>query len=58
MALTANAVSGAREMFMNAGFDEYISKPIELDKFEKVLRSYLPKHLIAYAPHKADQAEM
>ncbi|MCI9314070.1 MAG: response regulator [Lachnospiraceae bacterium] len=58
VALTANAVSGAREMFMNAGFDEYISKPIELDKFEKVLRSYLPKHLIAYAPHKADQAEM
>ena len=28
IAFTANAVSGAREMFLQEGFDEFISKPI------------------------------
>lgn len=52
VALTANAVSGAREMFMEAGFDEYISKPIELDKFERVLREYLAKDKIIFTTNK------
>ena len=56
VALTANAVSGAREMFLEAGFDEYISKPIERDKFEKVLRTYLPEELIIYTMDKQEQA--
>ena len=56
VALTANAVSGAREMFLEAGFDEYISKPIERDKFEKVLRICLPEELIIYTMDKQDQA--
>ncbi len=53
IALTANAVSGAREMFVNAGFDEYVSKPIEIDKFEKALRTYLPPEKIVFV-HKED----
>lgn len=57
VALTANAVSGAREMFLEAGFDEYISKPIERDKFEKILRSYLPKEKVIYTSDKADKAQ-
>lgn len=56
VALTANAVSGAREMFLEAGFDEYISKPIERDKFEKVLRSYLPEEKIIYTNDKGEKA--
>ena len=56
VALTANAVSGAREMFLEAGFDEYISKPIERDKFEKVLRTYLPEELIIYTVDEQEQA--
>jgi CheY-like chemotaxis protein len=54
VALTANAVSGAREMFLSAGFDEYISKPIELEKFERVLRELLDKDKIIFL---ADQEE-
>ena len=37
IALTANAVSGAREMFMREGFDGFIAKPINLADFERVM---------------------
>ena len=37
IALTANAVSGAREMFMKEGFDGFIAKPINLADFERVM---------------------
>lgn len=57
VALTANAVSGAREMFLNAGFDEYLSKPIERDKFEKILRELLPEDKIIYVANKGEKAE-
>jgi CheY-like chemotaxis protein len=39
--LTANAVSGAREMFMKEGFDEFVSKPIELSEMSRTLRKML-----------------
>lgn len=56
VALTANAVSGAREMFLEAGFDEYISKPIERDKFEKILRTGLPEDKIIYTTDRQGKA--
>ncbi len=37
IALTANAVSGAREMFLKEGFDGFISKPIIISDFERVM---------------------
>ncbi|MGN0674553.1 MAG: ATP-binding protein [Oscillospiraceae bacterium] len=43
IALTANAVNGAREMFINSGFNDFIAKPIELSALDRVLRNYLPK---------------
>ena len=42
IALTANAVSGAREMFMKEGFDGFIAKPINLADFERVMLRELP----------------
>ena len=42
IALTANAIDGAREMFLEEGFQEYISKPIEITRMERVLRKYIP----------------
>ncbi len=45
VALTANAVSTAKKMFLKEGFDGFISKPIELSELERVLRRVLPKEL-------------
>lgn len=44
--LTANAVSGAREMFLKQGFHDYLSKPIIAVQLEKMILKYLPKELI------------
>ncbi len=46
IALTANAISGAREMFLSAGFTDYLSKPIEPKSLEEMLTKYLPKEKI------------
>ena len=43
VALTANVTSGAREMFLDAGFSDYISKPIDVDKLESTLKKLLPR---------------
>jgi signal transduction histidine kinase/CheY-like chemotaxis protein len=43
VALTANAVSGAREMFINEGFDGFIAKPINIADFERVMLRVLPE---------------
>ncbi|MCR4780658.1 MAG: response regulator [Ruminiclostridium sp.] len=42
IALTANAVNGAKEYYLGEGFADYLSKPIEVRKLESLLRKYLP----------------
>ncbi len=44
--LTANAVSGMREMYINEGFDDYLTKPIDTTRLENMLIRYLPDDLI------------
>ena len=41
VAVTANALTGDRERFLNAGMDAYISKPYDEDDIQKVLQKYL-----------------
>lgn len=43
IAFTANAIGGAREMFLSEGFDDFIAKPIELSVLERMLRRYIPE---------------
>ena len=46
IALTANAVSGARQMYLDAGFSDYMSKPIDGRRLEELIQRYLPKEKI------------
>ena len=42
IALTANVVSGAKEMFLKEGFAGFIGKPIEISEFERVMKRVFP----------------
>ena len=44
--LTANAVTGAREEYLAAGFTDYLSKPIKEADLNAMLLKYLPKELV------------
>ena len=55
IALTANAISGAREMYLSAGFTDYISKPIEGTLLEKKLAKYLPKEKLVISEQKVEE---
>lgn len=46
--LTANAVVGAKERYLEAGFDDYLSKPIEVEKLEEKLEKYLPDEIVSW----------
>ena len=46
IALTANAVMGARETFQEAGMNDFVPKPIELKDICSKIRAWLPKELV------------
>ncbi len=46
IALTANAVNGVREMFIESGFNDFVAKPIELGVLDRTLKAYLPEEYI------------
>lgn len=44
--MTANAIAGCREKYLEHGFDDYFSKPIEPNKLDALIIKYLPSELI------------
>ena len=53
VALTANAVSGMREFFFKAGFDGYLTKPINSSELESLMMRLLPASKV----HRVDASE-
>ncbi|MBQ8280188.1 MAG: response regulator [Roseburia sp.] len=48
IAVTANAIAGSREMFIQEGFNDFLEKPIELSVLERLLRRNILKEKIQY----------
>lgn len=46
--LTANAIEGVRDDLLEEGFDEYLSKPMDLYELEQVLLRFVPQSKISY----------
>lgn len=46
IALTANAIAGAKEEYLQIGFSDYLAKPIDALALEQMLLKYLPPELV------------
>ena len=55
--LTANAISGAEQMYRGVGFTDYISKPMNPEKLEKMILRLLPQEKISYRAESAFDAD-
>ncbi|MBQ8591665.1 MAG: response regulator [Lachnospiraceae bacterium] len=44
--LTANAVAGSKEEYLKVGFEDYLSKPLDVLELEHILETHLPKELV------------
>ncbi len=52
--LTADAVSGARGRLLEAGFDEYLGKPMNIKQLERLFTRFLPKDKISWLEEGAE----
>ena len=55
IALTANAVAGAREQYLSEGFQDFLTKPIDAELLEQTICAYLPQELIVPNGGNADK---
>ncbi len=51
IALTANAISGVREMFVTEGMNDFLAKPIEPERLNAILQKWLPESKIFKKKH-------
>ena len=45
IALTANALSGDREKYLEAGLDNYLTKPLQIERLSELIGEYLPYNM-------------
>ena len=58
VALTANVVSGAQELFRESGMDDFLGKPIEMSELNRILQRYIPKEkLVKEASDISEETE-
>ncbi|MBQ9364904.1 MAG: response regulator, partial [Schwartzia sp.] len=57
VALTANAISGAKEQYIAAGFTDYLTKPIDSKKLEAMLMKYLPEEKVTPVSLPVDDSQ-
>ena len=57
IALTANALPGNREMFLEEGFNDFLAKPVEMSVLERVLRRNLPEEKLVFQTDTEGQYE-
>ena len=55
ISLTANAVSGAREVYIKAGFEDYLTKPINSSHLESMMIKYLPPDKVRLTAPQDDE---
>ena len=55
--LTANAIVGAKEQYLEAGFQAFLSKPIDLQELEKTLEELLDKTLVHHVKRAVSQED-
>ena len=58
IALTANAIAGVREYFLEEGFTDYLSKPIDSAKLEQMIVTYLPEELVHKKENEAEESKV
>ena len=46
--LTASAIAGMREEYLREGFDDYLSKPINVSELESILERHLPPEIVKF----------
>jgi signal transduction histidine kinase/HPt (histidine-containing phosphotransfer) domain-containing protein/DNA-binding NarL/FixJ family response regulator len=55
IALTANAIVGMREMFIENGFNDFLTKPIDVSKLDETLERWIPKEKREKAERKREE---